>query len=184
MAQDADKTRRVLALLSQGGVDLDESSSPEPLDEVVLTNPQGQRFLTRVSALADEGGRRVFLLFTPKATLRSNGTGAAQGEEQATATAAAATAATVGANGNGHTHHHPQQPQQQQQARAGLAGTSNGSSSSLGSTTSCSDSSGLYQQSHAHAYGSAGRAPLAGGPTQQAAVMAAVRTLSAQISPT
>jgi hypothetical protein len=121
---DADNTRRVLSLVTQPGLlGVDEST---PL-EVVLTNPQGHRFLARVSALADDAGKPRYLLFTPKAVLRG------EGPEDGAAVAAVAAATANGAaavvnghhgNGNGHhhhhhhhhTHHHPHaQPQQQQQ---------------------------------------------------------------------
>lgn len=111
---DADNTRRVLSLVNQpgGALGMDEST---PL-EVVLTNPQGQRFLVRVSALTDDACKPRYLLFTPKAVLR----GAGPDE-------AAAQAATVAAHGNGPVH-----GQGHGSESGNDNGTSNGTSSGNG----------------------------------------------------
>lgn len=184
---DYDHTRRVLSLVSQPGLMVDEST---PL-EVVLTNPRGHRFLVRVSALTDDAGKPCYLLFTPKAVL----------PPQPQPATAAATGHAHG-NGNGNGHHAVKgeapsgAPARAPAAAAGSAtssatsspavglvrgpaavagpGATSSEGSSIGSANSSSNS--LYHHSSPHG----GTVALAG---TTEATMAAARTLPAHMKP-
>jgi len=196
---DADNTRRVLSLVNQpgGALGMDEST---PL-EVVLTNPQGQRFLVRVSALTDDACKPRYLLFTPKAVLRGAGPDEAaaqaatvhgQGHESESGNGNGTSNGT--SNGNGH--HHPVKPEEDAAAAPSPVrpphGYTNGhAAQAAGPVTSAGTSSegssmGSANSSSNSLYGNS-KGPPRGLPTSLAgtteAAMAAARTLPSHIKP-
>lgn len=194
--RDYDNTRRVLALVSQPGPLADEGV---PL-EVVLTNPQGQRFLVRVSALMDDAERPCYLLFTPKALLPDpDDADEGEPEEEGAPTPTGHGHGHGNGHGNGHHVVKDEAPGDAPPSAASAKATAMGSAASsatsspalglargtlaaAGVTSSEGSSIGSANSSSNSLYHSSPRGGAALAGTTEAA-MAAARTLPAHVKP-